>query len=137
VEIVEMDDAELYVFDDVLTEASAARYQLLPKKSKLRYQKEFKKFTSEWKPVSERQWAKNDEGKWSEGKRKLHPLVTEDTNSYSRAVSNEYILYKLFKIQHLNSTHYRALQILWYLFLWAKSKKFSFWIIMKKYVSSC
>jgi hypothetical protein len=48
VKIVEMDDAELYVFDDVLTEASAARYQLLlPKKSKLRYQKEFKKITSE------------------------------------------------------------------------------------------
>jgi hypothetical protein len=106
VEIVEMDDAELYVFDDVLTEASAARYQLLlPKKSKLRYQKEFKKITSEWKPVSERQWAKNDKGKWSEGKRNLHPLVTADTNSYSRAVWNKYILYELFKIQHLNSTH--------------------------------
>jgi hypothetical protein len=39
-----------------------ARYQMLPKKSKLRYQKQLEKFTREWKPVSERQWAKNDEG---------------------------------------------------------------------------
>jgi ribosomal protein L15 len=29
------------------------RYRRLPKKSKLRYQKELEKFTSEWKPVSE------------------------------------------------------------------------------------
>jgi hypothetical protein len=32
---------------DVLEEPSAARYQMLPKKSKFRYQKELKKFTSE------------------------------------------------------------------------------------------
>jgi hypothetical protein len=39
VEIVEMDDEELYVSDDVLEEASAARYQMLPKKPKLRIRK--------------------------------------------------------------------------------------------------
>jgi hypothetical protein len=39
VEIVEMDDEELYIPNDVLEEASDAR-DLLPKKSKLRYQKE-------------------------------------------------------------------------------------------------
>jgi hypothetical protein len=43
VEIVEMDDEELYVPDDVLEEASAARYQMLPKKSKLRYKKKLEK----------------------------------------------------------------------------------------------
>jgi hypothetical protein len=32
VEIVEMDDEELYVPDDVLKETSAAEYQMLPKK---------------------------------------------------------------------------------------------------------
>jgi hypothetical protein len=32
VEIVEMDDEELFVPDDVLEESSAARYQMLPKK---------------------------------------------------------------------------------------------------------
>jgi hypothetical protein len=32
VEIMEMDDEVLYVPDDVLEEASAARYQMLPKK---------------------------------------------------------------------------------------------------------
>jgi hypothetical protein len=42
-----MDDEELYVPDGVLEEAIAARYQMLPKKSKLRYQKELGKFTSE------------------------------------------------------------------------------------------
>jgi hypothetical protein len=47
VEIVEMDDEELYVSGDVLEEASAARYQMLPKKSKLRYQTEMEKFTNE------------------------------------------------------------------------------------------
>jgi 1,2-phenylacetyl-CoA epoxidase PaaB subunit len=47
VEIMEMDDEELYVPDDILEEASAARYQMLPKKSHLRYQKELEKFTSE------------------------------------------------------------------------------------------
>jgi hypothetical protein len=40
----------LYVPDDVLEEASSERYQMLPKKSNLRYQKEFKKL---W--VNERQ----------------------------------------------------------------------------------
>jgi hypothetical protein len=47
VEIMEMDDEELYVPDDVLQEASAARYQTLPKRSKLRYQKKLEKFTIE------------------------------------------------------------------------------------------
>jgi hypothetical protein len=47
VEIVEMDDGELYVPDDVLEEPSAATYQMLPKKSKQHYQKELEKFTSE------------------------------------------------------------------------------------------
>jgi hypothetical protein len=76
-----------YVPDDVLEEASAASYQMLPKKkSKLRYQKELEKFTSEWKSVSERQWAKNDERKWSERTRNL---VTMDTDSLSRKVSNK------------------------------------------------
>jgi hypothetical protein len=40
VEIVKMDDEELYVPDDVLEEASFANYQMLPKKSKLRYLEE-------------------------------------------------------------------------------------------------
>jgi hypothetical protein len=35
VEIVEADDEELYVPDYILEEASAARYQMLTKKSKL------------------------------------------------------------------------------------------------------
>jgi hypothetical protein len=46
VEIVKMDNEELYVPDDVLEEASVTRYQMLPKKSKLLYQRELKKFTS-------------------------------------------------------------------------------------------
>jgi hypothetical protein len=33
--------------DDVLEEASVARYQMLPRKSKLLYQKELGKFTDE------------------------------------------------------------------------------------------
>jgi hypothetical protein len=37
VEIVKMDNEELYVPDDVLEKASTARYQILPKKSKLGY----------------------------------------------------------------------------------------------------
>jgi hypothetical protein len=41
VEILKIDDEELYVSkyvpDDVLEEASAARCQILPKKSKIRY----------------------------------------------------------------------------------------------------
>jgi hypothetical protein len=53
--IKKMDDEEVYVADDVLEEASAARYQMLPKKSKLRYQKELETFRSERKAVSERQ----------------------------------------------------------------------------------
>jgi hypothetical protein len=44
VHVVEMDDEEFYVPDDVLEEASAARYQMLPTKSKLRYEKELEKF---------------------------------------------------------------------------------------------
>jgi hypothetical protein len=40
---VVIDDEELYVPD----EAISARYQMLPKKSKLRNQKELEKFTSE------------------------------------------------------------------------------------------
>jgi hypothetical protein len=47
VEIEKLDDEELYVPHDVLEEASAASCQMLPKKSKLRYQKELEKFTSE------------------------------------------------------------------------------------------
>jgi hypothetical protein len=47
VEIAKMDDEELYVPDDVLEEGTTARYQTLPKKSKLRYQKELEKITSE------------------------------------------------------------------------------------------
>jgi hypothetical protein len=49
---------DLYV-DDVVEEASGAGYQML----KLRYQKELEKFTSERKPVNERQRMKNDERK--------------------------------------------------------------------------
>jgi hypothetical protein len=45
VEIVEIDDEELYVPDDVLEKASAATYQMLLKKSNLRCQKELEKFT--------------------------------------------------------------------------------------------
>jgi hypothetical protein len=39
--------SQLYVPDDVLEEENVARYQMLSKKSKLRYQKELEKFTSE------------------------------------------------------------------------------------------
>jgi hypothetical protein len=39
-----MDDEELYVRDEVLEEARAAKYQMVPTKSKLRYQKELEKF---------------------------------------------------------------------------------------------
>jgi hypothetical protein len=42
VEIVEMDDEELYFPNDVLEAASAVRYQMLPKKSTLRYQKDLR-----------------------------------------------------------------------------------------------
>jgi hypothetical protein len=44
-----MNEEELYVPDDILEEASAASYQMLPKKSKLRCQKELEKFTREQK----------------------------------------------------------------------------------------
>jgi hypothetical protein len=47
VEFVEMDNEELNVPDDVLEKASVARYQMLAKKSKLRFQKKLEKFTSE------------------------------------------------------------------------------------------
>jgi hypothetical protein len=47
VEIVKMEDEELYVPDDVLEEVSAARYQMLSKTSKLLYHKELEKFISE------------------------------------------------------------------------------------------
>jgi hypothetical protein len=40
-----MDVEELYVPDDVLEEESAAKYQMVPTKSKLRYQKELEIFT--------------------------------------------------------------------------------------------
>jgi hypothetical protein len=40
-----MDVEEFYVPDDVLEEASAAKYQMVPTKSKLRYQKELEIFT--------------------------------------------------------------------------------------------
>jgi hypothetical protein len=39
--------------------------------------------------VSERHRVKNDERKWSERKRNLHVLVTMDTDSLSREVSNK------------------------------------------------
>jgi hypothetical protein len=49
VEIVEMDDEELYIPNDVLEEASDARDHILPKKSKLRYHlsERIGKFTKE------------------------------------------------------------------------------------------
>jgi hypothetical protein len=62
---------------------------MLPKKLQLRYQKKLEKVRSEWKPVSERQWAKSDERKWN-----LHPLVTMDTHSIHKEVSNK-ISYKI------------------------------------------
>jgi hypothetical protein len=37
---MEMNVEEFYVPDDILDEASAAKYQMVPTKSKLRYQKE-------------------------------------------------------------------------------------------------
>ncbi|KAH0811273.1 hypothetical protein GEV33_011519 [Tenebrio molitor] len=43
--VVEMDDEEFCVPDDVLEKASAAKYQMVPTKSKLRYQKELEIFT--------------------------------------------------------------------------------------------
>jgi hypothetical protein len=75
-----MDDEELCVPEDVLEEASASRYQMLPKKSQLRYRKELEKFTSGLKPVSESEVNENIN---------IHPLVTTDTDSLSRKVSNK------------------------------------------------
>jgi hypothetical protein len=69
VEIVEMDNEELYIADDVLEEASNARYL----------------------SVNERQWAKNDERKWSERKKNLHPLVTRQTH-FLRRIEENYIV---------------------------------------------
>jgi hypothetical protein len=43
---------------DILDEASAARYQMLPKKSKFHYQKELGKLC-----VNENQWVKDSERK--------------------------------------------------------------------------
>jgi hypothetical protein len=40
-----MNVEEFYVPDDVLEKASAAKYQMVPTKSKLRYQKELEIFT--------------------------------------------------------------------------------------------
>jgi hypothetical protein len=40
-----MDVEEFYVPDDILDEASAVKYQMVPTKSKLRYQKELEIFT--------------------------------------------------------------------------------------------
>jgi hypothetical protein len=42
VEIVEMDDEELFVADDVLEEASATRYQMLSKKQNYVIRKNWK-----------------------------------------------------------------------------------------------
>jgi hypothetical protein len=50
-----MDDEEFCVPDDVLEEASAAKYQMVPTKSKLRYQKELEIFT---------QWQTEIKGKY-------------------------------------------------------------------------
>jgi hypothetical protein len=54
VEIVELDDEELYVTDNVLEEASA-RYQMWHKKSKLRYRKELKKVCVSESDLNERE----------------------------------------------------------------------------------
>jgi hypothetical protein len=43
-----MNFEEFYVPEDVLDEASAAKYQMVPTKSKLRYQKELEIFT-QWR----------------------------------------------------------------------------------------
>jgi hypothetical protein len=53
VEIVKMDDEDLYIPDDVLEEASAASYQMLPKK--LRYQKGSERKTMSESEVNERE----------------------------------------------------------------------------------
>jgi hypothetical protein len=58
--VVEMDDEELYV-PDVL--ASAARYQMLPTKLKLRYQKELEKFTQ----IADRETDERNRGKCYDG----------------------------------------------------------------------
>jgi hypothetical protein len=45
VPVVEINVEEFYVPEDVLDEASAAKYQMVPTKSKLRHQKELEIFT--------------------------------------------------------------------------------------------
>jgi hypothetical protein len=45
VHVVEMDFEEFNVLEDILEEANAAKYQMMPRKSKLRYQKELEIFT--------------------------------------------------------------------------------------------
>jgi hypothetical protein len=54
--VVEIDDEELYALDDVLGEASAARYQMLPKNAWMK--------TSGWKKDSERKTMSESEVKW-------------------------------------------------------------------------
>jgi hypothetical protein len=83
VDVVEMNDEGLYVPDDVPEEASAARYEMLPKKSKLTLSERIGKIY---------EWMKTSERKWSERKRNLHPLVTTDTDLLSREVSNKHNL---------------------------------------------
>jgi hypothetical protein len=78
-------DEELYVPDGVLEEASAARYQMLPKKIKI---------TLSERRVNENQSVKDSERKWSERKRNLHSLVAMDTDSLYREVSNNCYLSK-------------------------------------------
>jgi hypothetical protein len=78
---VEIDDEVLYVPDDVLEEASSARYQMLPKDQNYVIKKKLEKFTSDR--------VKDSERKWSERKGNLHPLVTMGTDSLSREVSNK------------------------------------------------
>jgi hypothetical protein len=53
-----------------------------------------------WKKirVNENLWTKNDERKWSERKSNLHPLVTVDTDSLFREVSNKWHLEELTQI---------------------------------------
>jgi hypothetical protein len=59
-EIVEMDDEELHVPDDVLAEASAAKFQILPKNNKITLPTR-----KNWKNlrVNENQWVKDSEWK--------------------------------------------------------------------------
>jgi hypothetical protein len=54
VHVVEIDDEVLYVPDDVLEEASSARYQMLPKDQNYVIKKKLEKFTSDRVKDSER-----------------------------------------------------------------------------------